>query len=66
MRLLCVALGHKPDKTRVWNDNLDFRAPCLRCGAPMLRDEHKAWRLFDQDGDSLPGRKRDRHDKPKT
>jgi hypothetical protein len=63
MPLLCVAFGHKPDKTRVWNDNVDFRAPCIRCGAPMLRDERKEWRLFDDDKDMLPSRKQHRRDK---
>ena len=66
MRLLCVTLGHKPDKTRVWNDNVDFRAPCARCGAPMLRDENKTWRLFDHETDGLPSRKLHRHDKPEA
>ena len=63
MRLLCVAFGHKPDKTRVWHDNVYFRAPCLRCGAPMLRDDRKAWRLFDHDTDASPHLKLHRHDK---
>jgi hypothetical protein len=62
MRLLCVALGHKPDKTRIWNDNVDFRAPCRRCGTPMLRDVRKTWRAFDHDGDASPNRKLHRHD----
>ena len=63
MSLLCVVFGHKPDKTRVWNDNVDFRAPCARCGAPMLRDEHNAWRLFDDGADGVSHRKQNRHDK---
>lgn len=62
MRLVCMMLGHKPDKTRVWNDNIDFRAPCARCGAPMLRDERKSWRLFDQGKDASSARKLHRHD----
>lgn len=62
MRLICSVLGHKPDKTRVWNDNLDFRAPCVRCGAPMLRDERKDWRVFEEGRDSLPVRKQNRKD----
>lgn len=63
MRLLCVALGHKPDKTRVWNDNVDFRAPCVRCGAAMVRDKNKAWRLFGHEQDGTSNRKLHRHDK---
>jgi hypothetical protein len=62
MGILCVAMGHKPDKTRVWNDSVDFRAPCIRCGAPMLRDERKSWRLFDHDNDDSPHRKLHRHE----
>jgi hypothetical protein len=63
MRLLCVMLGHRPDKTRVWNDNVDFRAPCVRCGALMLRDESKSWRLFENEKDGSPNRKLHRHHK---
>jgi len=63
MRLLCVALGHKPDKSRIWNDNVDFRAPCFRCGTPMLRDARKTWRAFDHGSDASPHRKLHRHDK---
>lgn len=63
MPLLCAVFGHKPDKTRVWNDNVDFRAPCVRCGVPMLRDEHKNWRLFDEEADGASHRKQNRHAK---
>ncbi len=63
MRLFCLVLGHRPNKTRVWNDNVDFRAPCINCGAPMLRDANKMWRVFDQDKDALPNRKQHRREK---
>ncbi|WP_454886525.1 hypothetical protein [Sphingomonas oryzagri] len=63
MPLLCAALGHKPDKTRVWNDNVDFRAPCIRCGAPMIPDERKSWRRYEQETDGISSRKQHRHDK---
>jgi hypothetical protein len=62
MQLLCRVFGHKPDKTRVWNDNIDFRAPCVRCGAAMLRDERKSWRLFDEETDGASSRKQNRRD----
>ncbi|MDH7640784.1 DUF1660 family phage protein [Sphingomonas oryzagri] len=63
MQLPCAIFGHKPDKTRVWNDNVDFRAPCIRCGAAMLRDERKNWRLFDDEMDGASNRKQHRHEK---
>ena len=52
--MFCAMFGHKPDRRRVWNDGLDFRCPCLRCGLPMLRDLD-GWRLFESDRDQPPG-----------
>jgi len=48
---LCRRFGHKVDRHRVWNDNIDFRTSCARCGAPLLRDR-AGWRAFDPELDS--------------
>jgi hypothetical protein len=47
MGLLCSVLGHHRRHDKVWHDNLSFRAPCRRCGAPMLKDTlTERWRQF--------------------
>jgi hypothetical protein len=51
--------GHQRDSRRVWNDELDFRSRCKRCGTEMLRDLH-GWRAFDPVKDADP-RRRARH-----
>jgi hypothetical protein len=48
--LLCRLLGHRIDRRRVWNDGIDFRTSCPRCGAALLRD-HVGWREFDAERD---------------
>jgi hypothetical protein len=67
MRLICSLMGHRPDRSKVWNDGVDFRAPCVRCRAPMLRDRHSlrkndGWRLFDEVNDRSEARRRHRRD----
>jgi hypothetical protein len=55
----CRVFGHHRDSSRVWNDQLDFRSRCKRCGIEMVRDLH-GWREFDPDNDADPNRK-ERH-----
>lgn len=43
---LCPILGHRSDRTKAWHDNLDWRAPCIRCGAPMIKSGGRGWRAF--------------------
>lgn len=62
MRLLCRYLKHVPDKTRVWNDNVDFRAPCKRCGLMLVRDRQRGWRPYDDALDHATFRKAHRRD----
>jgi hypothetical protein len=52
---LCAILGHRRDRRRVWNDGIDLRAPCMRCGTPLIRSEDKGWRRFDAE-DANPDR----------
>ncbi|MGZ3173109.1 MAG: hypothetical protein ACXWJC_08685 [Croceibacterium sp.] len=54
-KLLCRVLGHRRDRRRVWNDSLDFRSRCVRCGTEMVRDLH-GWREFDPEKDADPRR----------
>ena len=61
--LLCRALGHRPDRRRAWNDELDYRTRCKRCGTEMVRDFH-GWRAFDRAADADPRRRTSREDKP--
>lgn len=42
----CKIAGHKVDRRRVWNDYINFRTNCVRCGTPLLRGMH-GWREFD-------------------
>ena len=44
--LLCGVLGHRRKRNKVWHDGVDYRAPCVRCGIPMVRDM-TGWREFD-------------------
>ncbi|MGZ5821377.1 MAG: hypothetical protein ACXWI1_07845 [Croceibacterium sp.] len=39
----------------MWNDSLDFRSRCVRCGTEMVRDLH-GWREFDPEKDADPRR----------
>ena len=52
---ICRVFGHRRDSSRVWNDELDFRSRCRRCGAEMVRDLH-SWREFDPVADADPRR----------
>ncbi len=49
--VICWLTRHRVNRRRVWNDQLNFRTSCERCGAPLLRDEH-GWRLFDGERDA--------------
>ena len=51
MSLICKYFGHKVDRHRVWNDGIDFRTSCARCGRALLRDLG-GWREFDPERDS--------------
>lgn len=52
---ICRVAGHRVDRRRVWNDGIDFRTGCARCGQPMLRDL-TGWREFDEERDGDPTR----------
>lgn len=43
---LCLILGHRRARRRVWNDGVDLRAPCIRCGASLIRRSDAGWRPF--------------------
>jgi len=45
-RLFCQIVRHRVNRRRVWNDQLNFRTSCERCGASLLRDTD-GWREFD-------------------
>jgi len=48
--LICRFRGHQVARNRVWNDGLDFRTSCARCGIPLVRDG--GWRVFDSERDA--------------
>lgn len=45
--LMCRLFGHRRDGRRAWHDSVSWRAPCVRCGAPMIKDFLGEWRLFE-------------------
>lgn len=51
---LCPLLGHKPSRSAAWWDGLEWRAPCRRCGRPMIRAS-EGWRPF-RTSDASPQR----------
>ena len=53
--IICRVAGHKVDRRRVWNDEIDFRTICTRCGQPLLRGD-TAWRAYDPGQDDDPRR----------
>jgi hypothetical protein len=53
MRFLCMLFGHRRDVHHRWHDGMDWRAPCVRCSAPLIKDvRRQKWRLFDAVRDS--------------
>lgn len=58
---ICRLFGHRINRRRVWNDGVDFRTTCRRCGAPLLRGRD-GWRRFDSASDSSTAR--DPHPRP--
>ncbi len=44
----CGLIGHQPNRDRVWDDGLNYRTLCKRCGRPLLR-ESNGWVPFDAD-----------------
>jgi hypothetical protein len=51
MGAICMIFGHHRDQRRVWHDGENFRAPCKRCGKPMIKPALETWRPFDSDKD---------------
>lgn len=49
MEFMCRFRGHAPDRSKVLLDPYDMnqRTYCKRCGATMLRESQRAWRLED-------------------
>jgi hypothetical protein len=45
---ICGLTGHKINRRRVWNDNVNFRTDCERCGTAMVRDL-SGWVPYDPD-----------------
>jgi hypothetical protein len=54
-KIRCRLFGHRRLRSKVWHDGVDYRAPCVVCGAPLLRDMDGSWRPFDREKDSPPG-----------
>ena len=50
-RLYCSLAGHRVNRNRVWDDQLNFRTNCERCGTSLLRD-NRGWREFDSARDA--------------
>lgn len=50
-KLICLCIGHTPNRRRVWHDGMDYRAACRRCKTPMIRGR-KVWRKFDPEADA--------------
>jgi len=55
LKPLCAVLGHRRSRRRVWHDDVDLRALCVRCGTPLIRSIDKGWRAFGPD-DAHPDR----------
>jgi hypothetical protein len=47
MNLLCKLIKHRRDGGRVWDDGYNYRAPCRRCGLPLIKVTLGDWRPFD-------------------
>jgi len=47
---ICRVRGHLVSRNRVWNDGIDFRTSCARCGISLVRDG--GWRAFDSERDA--------------
>jgi len=61
--LICKLAGHRIRRRKVWNDGVDFRTTCQRCGEALIRGDRR-WRLYDSERDDSPMREphpRDRH-----
>ncbi|WP_156313560.1 hypothetical protein [Erythrobacter sp. SG61-1L] len=52
---LCRTFGHRVNRRRVWNDGIDFRTSCHRCGTELIRDLDQ-WREYDPARHDNPGR----------
>lgn len=48
----CVLFGHRRARRRVWNDGIDLRASCIRCGTPLIRTVEQGWRRFTAEDES--------------
>jgi len=53
--LVCKMMGHRVARRRVWNDGLDFRTLCQRCGQPLIRSE-AGWRPYAAERDDHANR----------
>jgi len=51
----CAVFGHRRDHRRVWNDRVDLRTSCIRCGTALIRTADHGWRPFGAD-DADPAR----------
>jgi len=43
---ICGLSSHKINRRKVWDDTLNFRTDCERCGKPMIR-LREGWVAFD-------------------
>lgn len=54
--IVCHLTKHRVNRLRVWDDGLNFRTQCERCGEELLRNGN-GWRSFDPDSDGNPLRR---------
>ncbi|MBA2936613.1 hypothetical protein HZF05_21245 [Sphingomonas sp. CGMCC 1.13654] len=59
-KLRCRLSGHVRSQRRIWDDGLNWRSECVRCGASLIKDERDQWRAFDERKDASPRRREER------
>jgi hypothetical protein len=58
MSIICKLRGHIRDAHRAWHDGIDWRSSCVRCDAPLIKDESiNGWRAFDRENDFRTSRR---------
>jgi hypothetical protein len=56
MKILCLLIGHRQRKAKIWHDTADWRSECSRCRVSMIRDHRTSkWRPF-RKSDASPKR----------
>lgn len=49
MSVICRVLGHRRRRKSAWFDNVSWRAPCVRCEAPLTKDRFGRWHAMNKD-----------------